>query len=126
MRHADQPVLHLVHPRGTPWNSFVGSIAKRLQVPLVPYREWLSAMESSLRSEQASEVDTIRKNPALHLLDMFRNAKLGADREPLGVVYLDTQKAQRVAPALALDQLQPEVASRWLAAWAASKFILAN
>ena len=126
MRNAEHPVLHLVHPRGSPWNSFVGPIAKKLHVPLVPYHEWLAAMEQSLRDEQRSEVDTMRKNPALRILDTFRGAKFDSNREPLGVIRLDTQKAQQVAPALGLDQLQPELAHRWLAAWMSSGFMLAN
>ena len=126
MRHSDQAVLHLVHPRGAPWNSFVEPIARRLQVPLVPYHEWLGAMEQSLRDEQTSEVDTMRKNPALRILDFFRSVRFGENREPLGIVYLDNPKAQQVAPALGLDQLQPEFTDRWLTAWRQSGFIIAN
>ena len=126
MRDADEPVLHLVHPRGTPWNSFVNPIAARLRVPLVPYQDWLAAMEQDLRKVQTSEVDTMRKNPALRILDFFRGVRFGHNKEPLGIIYLDTQKARRVAPALALDPLRPDITNQWLTAWRESGFVLAN
>ena len=126
MRDAEEPVLHLAHPRGTPWNSFVGPIAKRLQVPLVPYHEWLSAMEQSLDSTQLTQVEIMRNNPALRILDFFRGVRFGENREPLGVVRLDTRKAQRVATAIDLTQLRPGLQDEWLTAWRVSGLVLAN
>ena len=95
-------------------------LAKQLQVPLVSYSEWLTALE---RFAGRFDVDRMRENPALRILDFFQSAELKSDREPLGIVYLDTQKSQRVAPALGLPELTSEWATKWLDHWKRSGFI---
>ena len=79
MRNAPGPLshLHLVHPRPVPFRTLVAPIAAALAVPLVPYAAWLRALEASLAPQAADadsehEVDAMRANPALRLLDFFR------------------------------------------------------
>ena len=45
MRSSADPILHLVHPRPIPWKSLITPIAQELKATLVPYVEWLTALE---------------------------------------------------------------------------------
>ncbi|KAI0357816.1 acetyl-CoA synthetase-like protein [Trametes cingulata] len=119
MRHSTEPFLHLVHPRRVPWHDLIAPIAQDLGVPLVSYAEWLSALEKSISEGDAAEVELMKANPALRLLSFFKNLKPASpDREPLGIVYLSTEKSTQVSDTLAkLPVLDAERAKGWLAAW---------
>ena len=65
MRHSQEPFLHLVHPRPAPWHNVVAPIAAELGVPLVPYQEWFAALQASISSGGADEVELMKANPAL-------------------------------------------------------------
>ena len=86
--------------------------------------EWLSALERG--GGQSSDVDKMRTNPALRILDFFRSADIGEEREPLGIVHLDTTKAQRVAPVLGLPELGADCAEKWVKAWRDCGFITSD
>ena len=121
MRNADEPVLHLTHPRAVDWRRFLEPIAQHFSVPLVPYPEWLAALEQS--GGQSPDVEKMRDNPALRLLDFYRAVDLRKEREPLGIVHLDTTKARRIAPALDLPELGADYVEKWLKAWKEAGFI---
>lgn len=91
-------------------------ISRRLQVPLVPYADWLAALERSA-GQDGSDVDKLRDNPALRLLAFFRGVNIDESREPLGSVALDTSKAAQVAPALGLLELDAGYVEKWLRTW---------
>ncbi|KAI0719494.1 acetyl-CoA synthetase-like protein [Cerioporus squamosus] len=117
MRNSPAPILHLVHPRPVAWHILVAAIAEELGVPLVPYASWLAALEKSAGEVSGErDVDAMRDNPALRLLDFFCN-RAGAreGREPLGMPLLSTEKARSVS-----DEAD---ARRWVAAWRASGFL---
>jgi len=66
----------------------------------------------------------MRRNPALRLIEFFRNADLDEDREPLGVARLDTAHAITVSSTLnSVKQLGDKDAVRWVEAWRRSGFI---
>ncbi|KAI0700690.1 acetyl-CoA synthetase-like protein [Cerioporus squamosus] len=120
MRNSTSPVLHLVHPRPVSWHTIMASIAEQLRVPLVSYSTWLSALE---RSAAASE-DAMRENPALRLLDFFRAQTFSLEKEPLGVVRLSTENAERTSAELAgLPQLRKDISVSWMNAWRKSGFL---
>ncbi|KAL7278170.1 hypothetical protein ACG7TL_008143 [Trametes sanguinea] len=126
MRSSSEPFLHLVHPRQVPWHNLIAPIAEELGVPLVPYPEWLSALENSVSGKDGmADVELMKANPALRLLNFFKGLKMGEeDREPLGIVYLSTEKATKASETLAnLPLLNAESAKAWLAAWKKSGFI---
>ncbi|KAI9058948.1 acetyl-CoA synthetase-like protein [Trametes sanguinea] len=126
MRSSSEPFLHLVHPRPVPWHDLIAPIAKELGVTLVPYPEWLSALEKSVGGKDGmTDVKLMKANPALRILDFFKALKMGEpDREPLGIVYLSTEKATKASETLAnLPLLNAESARGWLAAWKDSGFI---
>ena len=125
MRHASEPIVHLVHPRPVPWRTVIAPIAAELEVPLVPYETWLSALEGSTRGvADAAEVELMKANPALRIVDFFRGLRLSADHEPLGMVYLSSEKAVRASRTLAgMPALDAGRARKWLAAWRKSGFL---
>ena len=121
MRNSPHSVLHLIHPKPVPWNSLIRPIAEELQVPLVPYQEWLNALQAEIHD--TLEIDQLRQNPALRLVEFYKHAPVNKDREPLGIARLSFEKALEVAPALNMSQLGVEHARRWVAAWRASGFL---
>ncbi|PIL33563.1 hypothetical protein GSI_04186 [Ganoderma sinense ZZ0214-1] len=130
MRHSLDPIIHLVHPRPVPWDTIMVPIARELNVPLVPYTAWLSALEGSIASERGStkEVQAMRLNRALRLLPLFKDHCKKMERMPerdaIGFVFLGMDKAMRVSKSLAsLPQLDGERAMLWLAAWRKSGFL---
>ncbi|TFK82377.1 acetyl-CoA synthetase-like protein [Polyporus arcularius HHB13444] len=126
MRNSPAPILHLVHPRPVSWHTLIAAIAEELGVPLVPYASWLAALEKSageLSGER--DIDAMRDNPALRLLDFFRyRAEAREGREPLGIARLSTENAVAVSETLAnMPEISEADARRWVAAWRASGFL---
>ena len=117
MRSSNEPILHLAHPQPISWARFLQPIAQDLQASLVPYADWISALEKH------AGVENMRDIPALRLLGFFQSVDIDAGREPLGNVPLDTRKAVQAAPALKLPELNAEHAERWLKAWKETGFI---
>ncbi|KAM5543039.1 hypothetical protein V8D89_003423 [Ganoderma adspersum] len=124
MRHSLDPIVHLVHPRPVPWNTVVAPIAQELDVPLVPFTEWLSKLESSVEkgSKSAEGVEATRLNPALRFLSLFKMQGGIADGalwvDAMGFPMMGTDKAVQVSESLVhLPQLDGERVMMWLAAW---------
>ncbi|KAH9903318.1 acetyl-CoA synthetase-like protein [Cubamyces lactineus] len=125
MRHSSEPIVHLVHPRPVPWRTVIAPIAAELGVPLVSYQAWLPALEASTCGVgDADEVKLMKANPALRIIDFFRALKQSPDHEPLGIVYLSSEKATKVSETLArMSALDAGRARKWLAAWRKSGFL---
>lgn len=69
MRNTDVLVADLVHPTPISWNTVFKRFSELLDVPLVPYAEWLQKLEAQL-TVQGSELH------ALRLLNIYKNIKL--------------------------------------------------
>ncbi|KAI0370654.1 acetyl-CoA synthetase-like protein [Pilatotrama ljubarskyi] len=124
MRRSTEPFVHLVHPHPVPWHHIITPIAEELGVPLVSFGEWFSALEKSVSEGDANEVELMKANPALRLLSFYKELKTSPEREPLGMVYLSTEKSVRVSETLAhLPQLDAARAKAWVAAWKQSGFL---
>lgn len=124
----DAHTLHIVHPRGVPFNALIASAASSLNVPLVPYTEWLSKLSEEHKSQSLSATNLEKAqstNPALRLFSFFQSARIGPEWEPLSVARLDTTRAVRVSSVLAggAKPLGVENVRRWLGAWRASGFL---
>jgi hypothetical protein len=125
-------VLHLAHPKPAPWTSLLEVISGELGVQLVPYADWLSALEKSVKDTSRSEVQHMRENPALRLLAFFNAAAkvdTGKDhgREAMGLPLMDMSKAKEVSPRLQkLGPLGQEDVRRWLGFWKAAGLIHYN
>lgn len=123
MRHSSHPTLHLVNPKPIPWRAYLEPISEELGVPLVPWNVWISKLEDDLRDTSLTEVEHLQRNPALHLLEMFKHADLGDDFEPPGLVRLASTKATEVAPSLLEVEVSRDVGKEWVHAWRASGFL---
>ena len=123
MRHSTSPTLHLINPKPIPWRSYLSPIAQALNVPLVPWSTWIEKLESDLHDTSISEVEHLKRNPALHLLEMFKHADLRDDFEPPGLVRLQTEVSVRVAPSLLEVEIGESVGKDWVEAWRATGFL---
>lgn len=119
MRNSSHPILHLAHPRPIPWNAVISAVSNALELPLVPYAEWVQSLQKSGEGLDAKqEATALRTNPALRLLDFFTDVDAELHGEALGVPIMDLTKAVEVAPALNADnlpQLSEADVSKWVA-----------
>ncbi|KAH8101719.1 acetyl-CoA synthetase-like protein, partial [Cristinia sonorae] len=123
MRNSEEPILHLVNPNPVPWRTFLEPLAQAMNVSLVPYEQWLPKLGDCLGDRSLPEVEHLKRNPALRLLDYYRALQLNDDMEPLGIVRLNTTKAVHIAPSLLEMPLSAELAVRWLKSWRMSSFL---
>ncbi len=130
MRNSTSPILHLVHPRPVSWHTLIAPIAEELRVSLVSYSTWFAALERSAAAPEGSaadaefDVDAMRANPALRLLEFFRAQTFSPEKEPLGAVRLSTENAERASDELArLPELREEMSMSWVKAWRKSGFL---
>jgi hypothetical protein len=117
LNHGDSvpPVINLSHPSPVSWSSIIGHVAEQLSVALVPYTEWLHALEDNLKDKTKTEVEHMQETPALRLLSVFQAARFivsatekYAAHEVLGMVLMDMEKAKEMSPLLkTLGQLCP-------------------
>lgn len=102
----------------------MGPISSTLQVPLVPYADWLAKLEACLSAGSYPEAEDMHQYPALRLLEFFRGVINREDKEPLGMARLDVMKALRASPTLeTIVPLNPEWSSKWLQSWMESGFL---
>ena len=106
--------LHLVNPTPFQWDEVFDYIAKKLDVPLVPYVEWLSKLK----------VSTIVKNaqgyPALRLLGFYESLTQDSGLEAGGLRPCSTEVTRGVCPILdeeGLREVKVEEIQRWLDYW---------
>jgi hypothetical protein len=120
-------VLHLAHPQPVSWKSIISVAAKELGVPLVPYADWLRALEESLQDASKSQVEHMRANPALRLLPFYKKADAETKRdgrEAMGLPLMNTTRAQEVAPSLReLQPLREADVTSWMAFWKRTKVL---
>ncbi|KAJ8503284.1 hypothetical protein ONZ45_g10995 [Pleurotus djamor] len=119
-------VFHLVHPRPVSASLVSQTLAGKLGVPLVPYPEWLDALESRAQGEvDGSDLHAI---PALRLLRFFRFVKISSSTgsgEALGLPSLDTLYTRKSSSTflrnmIAIDQAGVE---RWVNTWISGGFL---
>jgi hypothetical protein len=125
LRNSTSLFLHLAHPRRVPWSSLIQPLSTHLGAAVVPYSEWVTALEESL-ADAPSEVEAVRKNPALKILPVFQ-ASLHAPaegRESLGLPRLDTTESVRGSTTLQAEQpLGPNDVKLWLEYWRSIGFL---
>jgi len=127
MRNSEEQYLHLVHPNPVSWTSMIQEFSKALNLPVVSYGDWLSALEDSLSKSSDDEAVLMQRIPALRLLEFFRHVKIDdPKKEPLGVSRLSTEKAVKVSSRLR-DPSLPQVGGRdvrkWVSSWKGSSFL---
>ena len=126
VRKSSEPYLHLVHPHPSAWHDLISPIGQMLNVPLVSYATWLSALAKSVEGSADNEVEMMKANPALRLLSFFTATShhMTKEREAAGLVHLSTEKALAVSRSLGrVPKLDAEQARAWVEAWRRSGFL---
>ncbi|KAJ7146561.1 acetyl-CoA synthetase-like protein [Mycena epipterygia] len=120
LRAGDTPfAMNLVHPRPVPWNTVMSSMASTVQLPLIPFADWVHQLQ--LRSAHAT-ADDIEKIPGLKLLDFFNAALTGQ-----GDIEFSTLKSQAISDSMKLlKPLREEDAKQWMHYWREKEFISCN
>lgn len=90
-------------------------ISKKLDVPLVPYSEWLSKLK-----EASTTAKNTRENSALRLLKFYEGLDGGNGLEAAGLRLCSTDVARSVCPVLdeeGLKTVTVEEIQKWLDYW---------
>ncbi|KAG1725077.1 acyl transferase domain-containing protein [Suillus paluster] len=121
-------VYHLTHPSPVSWTVPMREAARIMNVPLVPYTQWLASLEKQALSQTAKASQI---NPALRLLDFFRytiRRKNLTNTDNFLEPELSCAKALQESPTLqsiVSSPLGPQDVAKWMAYWRSVGFILA-
>ncbi|OJA18266.1 hypothetical protein AZE42_05820 [Rhizopogon vesiculosus] len=116
-------VYHLVHPRPVAWIILMREVARLMNVPLVPYNQWLATLEKQASSQMAKSSQT---NPALRLFDFFRTAMYRKNMENFLEPELSCAKTLQESPTLRstiANMLGDRDVGKWIAYWRSIGFI---
>ncbi|KAF8816011.1 putative aminoadipate reductase [Phlegmacium glaucopus] len=126
------PVLNVVHPRPTEWNTVIKLIGdalvaqKKLESPLafVSFQKWFSILEAHAQSANELRI------PAVKLLDFFRQMSVGdlqvtsdgrLNAEAGGLTNFSTSKTQDISKAMRdLKPLVSKDIEQWVKYWDAT------
>ena len=107
--------LHLVNPTPSRWDDVFSYISKKLDVPLVPYPEWLSKLK-----EASAVVKNVQEHSVLRLLGFYEGLDQGGGSEASGLPLCNTEIARSVCTVLngeGLREVKVEEIQRWLDYW---------
>ncbi|KAF9255316.1 acetyl-CoA synthetase-like protein [Marasmius fiardii PR-910] len=114
-------ILHIRHPNPTPWTHLATTVAKELNVDVVPYEGWLKKLEDHQedrkRRRDGSQLYASRLLPFYQ--GILRLNHLDG-REGFGMPLLDIRDAVRASRSLnelAKTRLGEEDVRRWLCYW---------
>lgn len=122
--NATAPVLHLVHPKPASWTTLFGAFGKALNVPLVEFDVWYSALQK--KQAEGSVIDA-KEIPAIKLVSFF-GAVGGAGGQGIegftGLSSLGTAEAEKSSATLReMTSLTAEDADSWVAYWRSAGFL---
>ncbi|KAE9398018.1 acetyl-CoA synthetase-like protein [Gymnopus androsaceus JB14] len=125
--------VNVVHPKPVSWTSVVESIRNTLiqekhlssdSLPLVPYHEWVDAVERRARHPTDKDTQNI---PAVKLLDFYRLQSNVDDAlrssgqstfESAGLTPLQTTNVERLSESMrALQPLDDTIVQKWVRYW---------
>ncbi|GBE89888.1 putative polyketide synthase [Sparassis crispa] len=140
MSNTMSETLHLIHPRPVTWDIIMKPIASMLQVPLVPYPEWLARLQSSVidtatvsRNSKANDQAGDPTIYALKLMDVYRGLQSldqhqRTSTESMGILpKVASDKGIRASETLMDSLLSPPLeasdAEKWVGYWRNVKFL---
>lgn len=107
--------LHLLNPTPCQWDDLFGYVARKLDVPLVTYNEWLTKLK-----EVPATTKDAQEYSALRLLDFFGSLAQEGGLEAGVLPLYDTEVTRSVCPVLneeGLRHLRTEEIQGWLDYW---------
>jgi hypothetical protein len=120
-------VVHVVHPSPVPWATLIQHAADACNVPMVPWRNWLDAVERSMSDGTLSKRDQRRSEPAIRLLSLFhgwtrmfseRSAPAEGEYEAFALPNMDTAVLRRLVPVVeAVPSLGKKDVESWMGYW---------
>ncbi|KAG1732311.1 hypothetical protein EDB19DRAFT_1912149 [Suillus lakei] len=120
-------VYHLTHPSPVSWTTLMQQAARIMDVPLVPYNQWLAALEKRASSQTAT---TSQNNAALRLLDFFgvtlRRRNLTTNTESfLGpeLSCAKTLQESQTLRSIVSSPLGAKDVAKWMGYWRSVGFI---
>jgi hypothetical protein len=129
MQAPESRIVHLVHPKSTPWPKLAAVLSSELSVPLVPYHEWLSKLEHMAISQDRNAHTAPDALAASRLINFYRSIALKMDGtehplEAFGFPCLSTEHAVNISSTLVdLEELSDGDVKAWLAYWRGVGFI---
>ncbi|KAJ6594686.1 acetyl-CoA synthetase-like protein [Mycena capillaripes] len=111
---------NLVHPRPVSWDFIMSTMASAVQLPLIPFTDWVQQLEVHSARATAEDIEKIvSRLPGLKLLDFFKAARAGA-----GNTQFSTLKAEAMSDSMKLlNPLSANDAKQWIDYWKAKEFI---
>ncbi|WYZ39099.1 hypothetical protein EsH8_III_001013 [Colletotrichum jinshuiense] len=104
--------FHGVNPRTVPWEELAGAVKSfygdRIK-KVVPFGEWLRALEDS-----ASSTDDMDKNPGIKLLDFYRGLSLGGEH---GVEFAMDRTMRSSKTMKEMQAVTPALMQNWCRQW---------
>ncbi len=99
-------------------------VSSVLRIPLVPYSQWIGAIEQTSQNEGSDRAAS--ETPALQLLEFFRSQGSGNTNngEAFGFPSLRTTNLEQSATLGNLHQLGIEDVDKWLNYWRGAGFIV--
>ena len=114
-RNASSSIVHIAHPKPVPWRYIFGRVSQTLNVPIVPFPDWLGRLEALVSSSKGSDTR------AVALLEIYRTADPTATKI---MPHTSIENALRESPTLAAAQpLTERDIDSWLSYWKDSSFI---
>ncbi|KAJ7146532.1 putative aminoadipate reductase [Mycena epipterygia] len=120
LRAGETPfAMNLVHPRPVPWNTVMSSMASAVQLPLIPFADWVHQLQTHSAHATAQDIEKI---PGLKLLDFFNGVLTGQ-----GDTEFSTSKAQAISDSMKfLKPLSGDDVKQWMHYWREKGFISWN
>ncbi|EIW80431.1 NAD(P)-binding protein [Coniophora puteana RWD-64-598 SS2] len=130
--------VHLIHADPAPWSSIAPALSDELALPLVPYEQWLAALESlsarcKATSSEATSFGSLEmatlpgaekhaRLRALRLLPFYQGLAGWGGGDAMGFPTLDCSELRRLSPRVGGDgkgipRLQDADARGWMGYW---------
>jgi len=109
IRNTSSTVIHIAHPKPVSWRYIFDRVSHTLNVPIVPFRDWLTRLEALATSSESNETT------AIALLEAYRTVDPSAT---IITPRMSNENALRESPALVAAQpLTEKDIDSWLSYW---------
>ncbi|KAK0463111.1 uncharacterized protein EV420DRAFT_1618923 [Desarmillaria tabescens] len=124
LRLSKHRYIHLLHPKPLAASIILQHVSSALSIPLIPYSQWIGAIEQTPQEEGSHRVTS--ETPAVRLLEFFCFQGSGDtnNREAFGFPSLQTTNLGQTAILGNLRQLGIEDVDKWLDYWRGVGFIV--